>query len=52
MTLDEFEAHTPSGLAARNSDKWNYIPPGGESYAMAGMRAAPGNPAAHSQAPG
>lgn len=39
MTLDEIEAHTPGGLAARTKDRWNYAPPDGESYAMVGERA-------------
>ncbi|MBT3884943.1 MAG: histidine phosphatase family protein [Rhodospirillaceae bacterium] len=39
MTLDEIEAHTPGALAARATDRWNYAPPDGESYAMVGERA-------------
>jgi broad specificity phosphatase PhoE len=38
MTLDEIEAHSPGGLAARAADRWNYAPPDGESYAMVGKR--------------
>jgi probable phosphoglycerate mutase len=40
LTPDEIEKHTPGGLAARHRDKWNYVPPDGENYAMAGERAA------------
>ena len=38
LTWAEIAALDPKGLAARRSDKWNYVPPGGESYAMLAER--------------
>jgi broad specificity phosphatase PhoE len=32
MTLPEIEARFPGALAQRNRDKWDFAPPGGESY--------------------
>jgi probable phosphoglycerate mutase len=32
LTLPEIEARTPGVLAQRDRDKWNFAPPGGESY--------------------
>jgi len=34
LTWTEVEEREPVGAAARESDKWNYCPPRGESYAM------------------
>jgi broad specificity phosphatase PhoE len=31
-TLPEIEARTPEVLAERDRDKWDFVPPGGESY--------------------
>lgn len=33
-TMEEIEAHTPGATASRDSDKWNFVPPGkaAESY--------------------
>lgn len=35
---DEIEIETPGAFAAREADKWNYVVPGGESYAAAAAR--------------
>jgi probable phosphoglycerate mutase len=32
MTLPEIDARTPGVLAERDRDKWDFAPPGGESY--------------------
>ena len=40
-THDELRAMDPQGIAAREADKWGYVPPGGESYAMLSARIAP-----------
>lgn len=40
-TLDEVAADEPEGVAARDDDKWNFVPPRGESYAMAAVRVRP-----------
>ena len=40
LTLDEVAAQDPLGAAARSADKWNYVPPEGESYAMLSARVA------------
>lgn len=40
LTLPELEAHDPLGMAAREREKWTYVPPGGESYAMLAARVA------------
>jgi broad specificity phosphatase PhoE len=34
LTWPEVKARDPKGAAARRADKWNFVPPGGESYAM------------------
>ncbi len=34
MTLTELAAHDPDGHGARERDKWGFVPPAGESYAM------------------
>ena len=34
LTWPEIEARDPAGLRAREADKWNFVPPGGESYAI------------------
>ena len=33
-TLDELAVEYGMAAAAREADKWNYVPPGGESYSM------------------
>lgn len=40
LTLPELQARNPAGMAARERDKWTYVPPGGESYAMLAQRVA------------
>ena len=40
LTLAEVGARDPHAVAARERDKWNYIPPGGESYAEMSLRMA------------
>jgi broad specificity phosphatase PhoE len=34
MTWDQIDVAYPGAIRARDADKWNYIPPGGESYAQ------------------
>jgi broad specificity phosphatase PhoE len=34
LTWPEVLARDPKGVKARRADKWSYVPPGGESYAM------------------
>jgi broad specificity phosphatase PhoE len=41
LTLAEASARDPDAISARNRDKWNHRPPGGESYAMLVERVAP-----------
>ena len=41
LTWPEIEARDPTGLRARRNDKWNFAPPGGESYAMLAERLRP-----------
>ena len=49
LTFGDWEGHTwsevaardPRGVRARFADKWNYAPPGGESYAMLAKRLEP-----------
>jgi broad specificity phosphatase PhoE len=41
LTWPEIEARDPKGLRAREKDKWNFAPPGGESYAMLAERLRP-----------
>jgi probable phosphoglycerate mutase len=38
LTFREVRAHAPQALAARERDKWNFMPPGGESYAQVALR--------------
>jgi broad specificity phosphatase PhoE len=37
-TLREIRAQAPQALAARERDKWHFVPPGGESYAQVALR--------------
>jgi broad specificity phosphatase PhoE len=41
LTWKEVRAREPQAAAGRQRDKWNYVPPGGESYAMLAERVAP-----------
>ncbi len=41
LTWKEVRRKDPSGASAREEDKWNMVPPGGESYAMLVQRVAP-----------
>jgi probable phosphoglycerate mutase len=41
LTWKEVRRADPQGAAARQRDKWSYVPPGGESYAMLADRVAP-----------
>lgn len=41
LTWPEVDARDPAGAAAREADKWNFAPPGGESYAMLADRLRP-----------
>lgn len=41
MTGKEVDKRYPGMIAKRNSDKWNFRPPGGENYVDAGKRAIP-----------
>ena len=38
LTWPEVHARDPEALAARHADKWNFVPPCGESYAMLAAR--------------
>ena len=38
LTWPEVKARDPGGVAARRADKWNFVPPRGESYAMLSER--------------
>jgi probable phosphoglycerate mutase len=38
FTLEEMARTAPDAVAAREADKWNFVPPGGESYAMLAAR--------------
>jgi broad specificity phosphatase PhoE len=40
LTLAEVEAHEPGVLARRERDKWDFTPPGGESYRQVAKRVA------------
>ncbi|MGH6924795.1 MAG: histidine phosphatase family protein [Propylenella sp.] len=40
LTLDEIGSRHPGAAQAREADKWGYIPPNGESYAMLARRVA------------
>jgi broad specificity phosphatase PhoE len=39
LTWPEVRARDPKGAKALRADKWSYLPPGGESYAMLAERA-------------
>jgi probable phosphoglycerate mutase len=39
LNLPEIEARWPGQIAARRLDHWNYLPPNGENYVMASLRA-------------
>jgi len=41
LTWKEVRARDPRGAAARERDKWGFVPPGGESYARLAERIAP-----------
>jgi broad specificity phosphatase PhoE len=41
LTWKEVRKRFPQEAAGRERDKWNYVPPGGESYAMLTERIAP-----------
>jgi broad specificity phosphatase PhoE len=38
LTLADIVASEPAALTAREHDKWNFLPPGGESYAQVAVR--------------
>ncbi len=38
LNWPEVEARDPGGVRARRKDRWNFAPPGGESYAMLAER--------------
>ena len=40
-TWPEIAARDPKGIATRRKDKWNFAPPGGESYARLAERLRP-----------
>lgn len=40
LTLPEVEAHEPGVLERRDREKWDFAPPGGESYRDVGRRVA------------
>jgi broad specificity phosphatase PhoE len=41
LTWREVRARDPKGATARDRDKWAFVPPSGESYAMLRERVAP-----------
>ena len=41
LTWRQVEKRDPAGARARAADKWNFAPPGGESYAMLAARLQP-----------
>jgi broad specificity phosphatase PhoE len=41
LTWPEVETRDPAGAKAREADKWNFVPPNGESYAMLVERLRP-----------
>lgn len=41
LTWPEVRSFDPKGAAGREADKWNYVPPDGESYEMLQARIAP-----------
>jgi broad specificity phosphatase PhoE len=38
LTFREIRSRAPQALAARERDKWHFVPPGGESYAQVALR--------------
>ncbi|HEV3396952.1 MAG TPA: histidine phosphatase family protein [Xanthobacteraceae bacterium] len=38
LTLRDIRSRAPQALAARERDKWDFVPPGGESYAQVAVR--------------
>lgn len=38
LTFRDVRARAPQALAARERDKWSFMPPGGESYAQVALR--------------
>jgi broad specificity phosphatase PhoE len=40
LTLSEIDAGHPEAMKMREADKWGYVPPSGESYAMLSQRVA------------
>ena len=38
FTIAQLHAHDPQRIAAREHDKWHFLPPGGESYQMVAAR--------------
>lgn len=40
-TWPELRRRDPDGVNARDADPWNFVPPGGESYAMLATRVMP-----------
>jgi probable phosphoglycerate mutase len=38
LTYEDIETRDPGWSRARHADKWNYLPPGGESYHMLSVR--------------
>lgn len=38
FTIAEMQARDPEGVAARERDKWHFLPPGGESYETVAAR--------------
>jgi len=38
LTFRDVRARAPQALAARERDKWTFVPPGGESYAQVALR--------------
>ena len=38
LTLREVRSRSPQALAARERNKWDFVPPGGESYAQVALR--------------
>ena len=41
LLWDEVERASPGATSHRGQDKWDFVPPGGESYAMLAARVAP-----------
>ena len=41
LTWAEVETRFPAGAAARAANKWSFVPPNGESYAMLALRLTP-----------